>query len=59
MKQHFIPVAILTFLRRADSVLICRGPNLVPDLFEVPMSRGTPTKHAASPGLVIYKKTKE
>jgi len=33
----------------ADSHLICRGPNLVPDLFDVPMSSGTPTKHASKP----------
>ena len=35
--------------RRHDSVLICLGPSLVPDLFEVPMSSGIPTKHASRP----------
>jgi hypothetical protein len=38
---------------RADSALICLGPNLVPDLFDVPMSRGTPTKHAYRPTIIL------
>ena len=44
-----LPVEILTLRISEDSVLICRGPYLVPDLFEVPISRGIPTKHASSP----------
>ena len=32
-----------------DSVLISLGPNLVPGLFDVAVSIGTPTIHASSP----------
>ena len=34
---------------RQLSALIWRGPKRAPDRFEVPMSKGTPTKQASSP----------
>ena len=33
----------------ADSARIWRGPKRVPLRFEVPTSRGTPTKHTSRP----------
>lgn len=39
----------LNGLSSTDSHRICRGPNRVPLRLEVPVSRGTPTKHASRP----------
>ena len=36
-------------LMRADSTRMWRGPNLVPERLEHPMSIGIPTKHASKP----------
>lgn len=40
---------MLVLRTSADSVRICRGPSLVPDRLDVPMSMGIPTKQAFKP----------
>ena len=46
--KGFSPVQLLLGLTITDSVLISRGPNLVPGLLEVAVSTGTPTTQASS-----------
>ena len=46
--KGFSPVQLLRGRTITDSVLISRGPNLVPGLLEVAVSTGTPTTQASS-----------
>src|SRR6202140_5526510 len=51
--NHAARVAMLYGRSRPDSARIARGPKRAPARFDVPVSSGTPTKHASSPSAEV------